>query len=83
VVRDDSGRYLGCCYLYPTGRRVPLTEELLRHDVDVSWWVTGEAYERGYYTKLYEALVRWVVTEFPFRSPYFSNQELPEPGAAQ
>jgi len=83
VVRDDSGRYLGCAYLYPMGRRVALTEELLRYDVDVSWWVTGEAYDRGYYTKLYEALARWVVTEFPFRSPYFSNQELPEPGPAQ
>ncbi|HZM41915.1 MAG TPA: hypothetical protein VFB94_22520 [Acidimicrobiales bacterium] len=77
VVRDDSGRYLGCCYLYPMGRRVALTEDLLRHDVDVSWWVTGEAYERGYYAKLYDALARWVVTEFPFRRPYYSNQELP------
>ena len=78
VVRDDSGRYLGCCYLYPMGRRVALTEDLLRHDVDVSWWVTGEAYERGYYAKLYDALARWVVTEFPFRRPYYSNQELPQ-----
>jgi len=77
VVRDDGDRYLGCCYLYPMGRRVSLTEDLLGHDVDVSWWVTGEAYERGYYAKLYEALARWVVTEFPFRSPYFSNQEMP------
>jgi len=77
VVRDDSGRYLGCCYLYPMGRRVALTEDLLRHDVDVSWWVTGEAYERGYYAKLHDALARWVVAEFPFRSPYYSNQELP------
>lgn len=80
VVRDDDGRYLGCCYLYPMGRRAPLTDELMRHDVDVSWWVTGEAYERGYYPKLYEALTRWVVTEFPFGSPYFSNRELPESG---
>jgi RimJ/RimL family protein N-acetyltransferase len=77
VVRDDAGRYLGCCYLYPMGRRVALTEELLRHDVDVSWWVTGEAYGRGYYARLHEALARWVVTELPFRNPYFSNRELP------
>jgi hypothetical protein len=77
VVRDDRGLYLGCCYLYPMGRRVRLTEDLLGHDVDVSWWVTGDAYERGYYGKLYEALARWVVTDFPFRSPYFSNRERP------
>jgi hypothetical protein len=25
VVRRDHGRYLGCCYLYPMGRRVALT----------------------------------------------------------
>jgi hypothetical protein len=80
VVRRDDGRYLGCCYLYPVGRRVALTEELLRHDVDVSWWVTAEAYEQGYYTTLYDALRHWVVTDYPFGSPYFSNRELPEPG---
>jgi hypothetical protein len=77
VVRDDGGRYLGCCYLYPMGRRDPLSEDLVRHDVDVSWWVTAEAYEQGYYAKLHEALTRWVVADFPFTSPWFSNRELP------
>jgi len=48
---DSSGRYLGCCYLYPMGSRTPLTDELLDRDVDVSWWVTPDACERGYYTK--------------------------------
>ncbi len=38
------------------GRRVALTDDLMRHDVDVSWWVTTDAYERGYYAKLYHAL---------------------------
>jgi hypothetical protein len=78
VVRDRDGRYLGCCYLYPMGRRVSLTEELLHHDVDVSWWVTGEAYDRGYYERLYRALTQWVITEFPFANPYFSNREVPD-----
>jgi RimJ/RimL family protein N-acetyltransferase len=77
VVRHDDGRYLGCCYLYPMGRRVPLTDDLLRHDVDVSWWVTTDAYEHGYYGKVYDALVRWVDDEFPFGAPYFSNAEIP------
>ncbi len=83
VVRDDGDRYLGCCYLYPVGRRVPLTEELSQHDVDVSWWVTTDGYERGYYGKLYVALRRWTTVDFPFRNPYFSNSEVPrleEPG---
>jgi len=74
---DSSGRYLGCCYLYPMGSRTPLTDELLACDVDVSWWVTPDAYARGYYTKLYPALQHWLQTAFPFTNPHYSNAELP------
>jgi hypothetical protein len=72
VVRDASGRYLGCCYLYPMGRRTELTEALVEHDVDVSWWVTPDAYAAG------------LAAEFPFWNPYFSNREIPlePPGAS-
>jgi hypothetical protein len=77
VVRDSDGGYLGCCYLYPMGRRTELTEELLRYDVDVSWWVTPDAYARGHYEKLYRALQQWVAEEFPFDAPYYSNAEMP------
>jgi len=78
AVYDVDGPYLGCCYLYPMGRRTTLTDELLRHDVDVSWWVTPSAYDRGYYAKLYTALQQWVTQEFPFTAPYYSNIEIPE-----
>ena len=77
VVRDADGRYLGCCYLYPMGRRTELTEGLLGYDVDVSWWVTPEAYDRGYYERLYAALRSWVTDEFPFSDPFYSNQDVP------
>lgn len=77
AVYDMNGGYLGCCYLYPMGRRTELTEELLRHDVDVSWWVTPDGYEHGYYEKLYRALRRWVAEQFPFEEPYYSNVEVP------
>jgi RimJ/RimL family protein N-acetyltransferase len=77
VVRDSDGGYLGCCYLYPMGRRTQLSEELLHHDVDVSWWVTPEAYGHGEYEQLYRALQRWVREEFPFDAPYYSNAEIP------
>ncbi|MFI6028007.1 GNAT family N-acetyltransferase [Amycolatopsis magusensis] len=77
VLRDPAGGYLGCCYLYPMGGRTKLTEALLDHDVDVSWWVTPSAYERGYYTNTYSALKHWLAHDFPFRKPYFSNKELP------
>jgi hypothetical protein len=75
---DTSGRYLGCCYLSPLGRRTELTAALLDHDVDVSWWVTPAAYERGDYTTLYRALKHWLTKEFSFWRPYYSNREIPE-----
>src|SRR5260370_1830616 len=37
AVYDVNVRSLGCCYLYPMGRRTQLTEELLKYDVDLSW----------------------------------------------
>jgi hypothetical protein len=77
VVRDEHGDYVGCCYLYPMGRRTELSERLLAHDVDVSWWVTPEAYERGCYVRLYRGLQHWVIERFPFEAPYYSNAEIP------
>jgi len=78
AVYDSRGQYLGCCYLYPMGRRTPLTEKLLEYDVDVSWWVTPDAYQRGFYAKLYLALRSWAGDAFPFRKPYYSNTEIPD-----
>ena len=78
VVHDAGGQYLGCCYLYPMGRRTELTDALLAYDVDVSWWVTATAYDRGDYVGLYAALRHWMATEFPFWTPYYSNREIPE-----
>lgn len=78
VVRDAGGHYLGCCYLYPVGRRVPFSDMLAQHDVDVSWWVTQDAFDAGYYSALYRALRRWTRASFPFESPYFSNTDIPE-----
>jgi hypothetical protein len=81
VYRAD-GPYLGCCYLYPMGRRVPLTPDLLRHDVDVSWWVTPDAYQDGHYNTVYRALQHWIADAFPFTSPYYSNVEIPGSASA-
>ncbi len=77
AVYDVDGDYLGCCYLYPMGRRTELSEELLSYDVDVSWWVTPDAYEHGYYEKLHRALRNWLAEELPFSAPYYSNVAIP------
>ena len=76
VLRDSRGGYLGCCYLYPMGWRTQLTEDLLRYDVDVSWWVTPSAYEAGYYAKTHRALRHWLAADYPFWNGYFSNREI-------
>lgn len=65
-------------YLYPLGSRTPLDEQLLNCDVDVSWWVTPDAYDAGLYTQVYEALRHWLANEFPFWNPHYSNRELPD-----
>jgi hypothetical protein len=69
--------YIGCAYLYPLGRRTPLSEELLGCDADASWWVTADAYERGYYEKVHAALGHWIGARFPFGSVHYSNALLP------
>ena len=76
VLRDADGGYLGCAYLYPLGRRSELTESLAHHDVDVSWWVTADAYEAGYYSVPTTACSAGI-EDFPFTNPYWSNRELP------
>jgi hypothetical protein len=78
VARDTARSYLGCCYLYPLGSRTPIDEKLLDCDVDVSWWVTPDAYHAGLYAQVYEALRHWLATEFPFWRPHYSNRELPD-----
>ena len=77
AVYHQDGPYLGCLYLYPMGRRTALTEERLQHDVDVSWWVTSEFYDGGYYAKLYDAARTWLDADWPFTTPFFSNAEIP------
>jgi hypothetical protein len=77
AVYETAGAYVGCCYLYPLGRRTELTRELLDCDVDVSWWVTPDAYARGRYTRLYAALQHWLAVKFPFWKAHYSNVDIP------
>ncbi len=76
AVYDTSGGYVGCSYFNPVGRRTPLTEQMLAHDVDVSWWVTPAAYDRGHYVTLYRALRRWVVESFPFGARWAPSRKM-------
>ena len=77
ALHDADGAYLGCCYLYPLGKRTPLSAELAECDVDMSWWVTPSAHARGYYEKVYRALHHWGIADFPFSRLHFSNRSIP------
>lgn len=75
VVYNDAAEYIGCFYLYGMGHRTPLTEDLAGYQVDASWWVTTEAYRKGYYKKLQAALGEWLGKDFGFSNVYYSNRE--------
>jgi hypothetical protein len=76
VLTSPDHGYIGCLYLYPVGARRPLTADLIRHDVDISWWVTPTAYDAGLYTAVHDALQHWVGTDLPFTDPLYSNVQL-------
>lgn len=76
VVYESKGAYIGCFYLYGIGIRTELTTELSSYEVDVSWWVTADAYNLGYYKKLQDALRSWLCNDFKFTKVYYSNSEV-------
>src|SRR5713226_8896544 len=44
AVYDSDNQYLGCCYLYPMGRRTPLTDTLRR------WVADAFPFKKSYYS---------------------------------
>lgn len=52
----------------------PVAKSLVRHGLLDELVLWG----RGYYTKLYAALQRWLADSFPFENPYHSNSEVPD-----
>jgi len=76
VIYTDKNEYVGCFYLYPIGERTEFNEKTKDYDVDASWWVSEEMYNKGYYKKLQLALRHWLKNDFPFESVYYSNVEM-------
>ena len=65
AVYDDGGEYLGCCYLYPMGRRTQLSESLLQ--LRRRRQLVGDA----------RRLRSWLLREAPCRAPAVARRELP------
>lgn len=73
VFTPENDKCLGCFYFYPPGYRKEVDNT---YDVDVSFWVTQEAYNEGLYEKLY-ATIQVFLKDWPFKKPYWSNTLLP------
>jgi RimJ/RimL family protein N-acetyltransferase len=74
VTSVDGKECLGCLYLYPPGYR----DEISKHaDVDVSFWVTQTAYNKGLYATLYKKLDNWLKSTWPFKTIVYTNTEIP------
>jgi hypothetical protein len=75
VMNLEETECLGCLYLYPPGFRKPAPEN---SDADISFWVTQTAYNQGLYPELYETIKNWLITDWPFKQPFWSNAEIPK-----
>ena len=69
---------LGCFYFYPMGFRTPITSENNEFSVDVSWWVTQEMHDQGFYKTFFEDIKTFLKEDWLFLNPYFSNKIMPE-----
>jgi len=74
VLSPDKKEYIGCFYLYAPNTRKPAPEGT---DVDASWWVTTEAFNKGIYDELYKALSGWLKEKWPFEKVFYTNNLIP------
>lgn len=74
VMSLDEKKCLGCLYFYPPGFRSKQSEDA---DIDVSFWVTKDAYDEGLYEVLYQTIDTWLKKDWPFKTIVYTNTELP------
>ncbi|NMC35555.1 GNAT family N-acetyltransferase [Candidatus Beckwithbacteria bacterium] len=74
VFNPQNTECLGCFYFYPAGYRKKVDES---YDVDVSFWVTQEAYDQGLYEILYKTIQEFL-KQWPFKKPFWSNEIIPD-----
>lgn len=75
VMNPDQTECLGCFYFYKPNTRKPAPND---SDVDVSFWVTQKAYDKGLYIELYQTIKDWMEKEWPFKNPFWTNLEIPQ-----
>jgi len=69
---------LGCIYFYPPGTGMSDAASGKDSEVDISWWVTQDMYDQGFYEKLSFDIKEWVEKEWPFKNVFWANKILPK-----
>ena len=70
--------YLGCLYIYPPDRPSSLRAPSSDDEATISWWVTTEAFNRGFYGEFSLDIRSWIETEWPFKKVNWANEVLSE-----
>ena len=78
VMNKDETKCLGCIYFYPPNSGMSDAASGEKSEVDISWWVTQEVYDQGFYEKLSFDIKEWVEKEWPFKKVFWANKKLPE-----
>jgi hypothetical protein len=68
VVNLDSTDYLGCVYLYPSGKE--------DFDMEVYLWVTKEEFENGLDEHLFETVKNWIKKDWPFKKVAYPGRDI-------
>ncbi|HEX7254343.1 MAG TPA: GNAT family N-acetyltransferase [Gaiellaceae bacterium] len=66
VARADESEVIGCVYLYP-----PENDD---YDVDVTMWVTREAWNEGLDAEVERVVREWLALEWPFERPFWRDR---------
>jgi len=68
MVSPDESEVLGCVYFYPTDKA--------GHDVEVFLWVRESEAATDLDEELFEAVQRWLATDWPFNRPAYPGRTI-------
>ena len=77
VMNKDETKCLGCVYFYPPPAGMSSVGGKEDVDLNISMWVTQEAYDDGLYPRLFKAVKDWVEEKWPFKKVAYVNKENP------
>ncbi len=78
ILRDSEDEYVGCIYLYPI--ELFFADKAEEFDLDFSFWITDKVYSDSNYQEIFQLLVNWLRSDWPFEAGriYLRNKVLPE-----